>query len=429
MSPQDIEKLLGGYATDTLNDQERRTLFEAALGNQALFDALADEQALRELLQDGPSRAHLLAALGGERVSPLARLAAWLRRPPVLALAAAVAAGIVTVAVVIPRRTVLERPATVAMNKPPQPEQVQVQPQVEAQKQALKQAASAKGPETKRVIERLERDALTAQNAPAAPPPPAKPTPPAEPAAVSAAAPPPPPPAPAMVLPALPQSAATMEIQAAKAKLADTIPAGAAGDRLENRKEAVAPGARDLYYAMQPAAVGGFLGRSKADKTRQRSFGASGVVGGVPTAVMPRAGGVRYSILKGNPDGSFAEVEPATIFAVGDALRVRFETNQAGNLGVMERQASGLWTLRMGARMQQGEPVQMPSESTIHVTAPGSIRFFVRFSRTLRSEPSLDSITPTAGLLRENAANSMYVVNPAWIPDAAVDFELTINAK
>ena len=55
MSPQEIEKLLGGYATDTLTEEERSTLFAAALDNQALFDALADEQALRDLLQDLPA--------------------------------------------------------------------------------------------------------------------------------------------------------------------------------------------------------------------------------------------------------------------------------------------------------------------------------------------------------------------------------------
>ena len=428
MSPQDIEKLLGGYATDTLNDEERRTLFEAALGNQALFDALADEQALRELLQDEPSRAHLLAALGEDRVPPLARLAAWLRRPSVLGLAAAVAAGIVTVAVVIPRRTPLERPATVAMNKPPQPEQVEAQ--LEKQAASVK-APETKTPETRRVIERVERDALKIQNAPASPPPPAKPTLPAEPAGVSAAA-PPPPPAPVMAPPAPSTTTATVEVQEAQAKLAETSRPASAGLRMEDRKESQAPGARDLYYAVQPAAVSGFVNQPlRAAKARQRAFGGgAGVVGGVPTPpAAARAGGVRYSILKRNSDGSFAEVDPATIFAVGDALRVRFETNQAGNLGVMERQANGQWTLRMGARTQQGEPVHMPSESTINVTAPGAMRFFVRFSRNLRSEPSLDSIAPTAGLLRQDAANSMYVVNPAWTADAAVDFELTINAK
>lgn len=63
MKHAEAEKLLGGYATGTLTETERRTLFEAALEHQDLFDALADEEALRELLADPAARAHLLSAL------------------------------------------------------------------------------------------------------------------------------------------------------------------------------------------------------------------------------------------------------------------------------------------------------------------------------------------------------------------------------
>ena len=44
MTP-DLHKLLGGYAAGTLTPEERRALFDAALADQALFDALADEEA------------------------------------------------------------------------------------------------------------------------------------------------------------------------------------------------------------------------------------------------------------------------------------------------------------------------------------------------------------------------------------------------
>jgi hypothetical protein len=63
MRREDIRKLLGGYATGTLTAEERQALFEAALDDQELFDALAKEQPLRELLEDPAARAHLLAAL------------------------------------------------------------------------------------------------------------------------------------------------------------------------------------------------------------------------------------------------------------------------------------------------------------------------------------------------------------------------------
>jgi hypothetical protein len=63
MTPREAELLLGGYATGILTDQERKALFDSALGNQALFDALADEEALRDLLADPGARAELLRAV------------------------------------------------------------------------------------------------------------------------------------------------------------------------------------------------------------------------------------------------------------------------------------------------------------------------------------------------------------------------------
>ena len=41
MSPEEIKKLLGGYATGTLTAEEQQALFAAALEDQELFDALA----------------------------------------------------------------------------------------------------------------------------------------------------------------------------------------------------------------------------------------------------------------------------------------------------------------------------------------------------------------------------------------------------
>ena len=62
MTRDDIQKLLGGYATGTLTPEEQQALFEAALSDQELFDALAREEALREVMADPAARAQLLAA-------------------------------------------------------------------------------------------------------------------------------------------------------------------------------------------------------------------------------------------------------------------------------------------------------------------------------------------------------------------------------
>lgn len=65
MRQEEVRKLLGGYATGTLTDAERDMLFAAALEDQSLFDTLAKEEALRELLSDPATRQELLTDLQG----------------------------------------------------------------------------------------------------------------------------------------------------------------------------------------------------------------------------------------------------------------------------------------------------------------------------------------------------------------------------
>ena len=77
MSRDEVQKLLGGYATGTLTPEERAALFEAALDDQDLFDQLAREQPLADLFADSTARAQLLAALE-ERPQPwYKRWASW----------------------------------------------------------------------------------------------------------------------------------------------------------------------------------------------------------------------------------------------------------------------------------------------------------------------------------------------------------------
>ncbi|HEY6393518.1 MAG TPA: hypothetical protein VIX89_19705 [Bryobacteraceae bacterium] len=63
MTNEEIRKLLGGYATNTLTEAERKVLFEAALDNQELFNAMQEEEALKDLLSDPVSREQVRQAL------------------------------------------------------------------------------------------------------------------------------------------------------------------------------------------------------------------------------------------------------------------------------------------------------------------------------------------------------------------------------
>ena len=63
MTQEEIRKLLGGYATNALSADERRILFEAALEDQELFNALQNEDALKELLDDPVLRDQMKSCL------------------------------------------------------------------------------------------------------------------------------------------------------------------------------------------------------------------------------------------------------------------------------------------------------------------------------------------------------------------------------
>jgi hypothetical protein len=100
MTQDEIRKLLGGYASNELTADERRILFEAALEDQELFNALEKEDALRELLEDPVSRDQVRRALE----SPVAsnrRPSFWSRR---WAFGVAIPAVIAVIVIVIMNR-------------------------------------------------------------------------------------------------------------------------------------------------------------------------------------------------------------------------------------------------------------------------------------------------------------------------------------
>jgi len=95
MSRDEAKKLLGGYATGTLTPGEEQALFAAALDDQELFDALAREQALRDLLSDSSARGQVLAALDDRPQSWWQRATQWMMRPAVAGVAAACLAVVI----------------------------------------------------------------------------------------------------------------------------------------------------------------------------------------------------------------------------------------------------------------------------------------------------------------------------------------------
>ena len=98
MTSDQARKLLGGYATNSLTEAEKKALFEAALDDQELFDALQQEEALKDLLADPPSRTQVQQALA----TPASRGSSswWSRGWLWGGLAGAVAAAVLMVAVI-----------------------------------------------------------------------------------------------------------------------------------------------------------------------------------------------------------------------------------------------------------------------------------------------------------------------------------------
>jgi hypothetical protein len=113
MTSDQARKLLGGYATNSLTEAERQALFEAALDDQELFDALQQEEALKELLADAISRSQIQEALADAPVSRPIR--AWLWG----GLAGAIAAAVLIVIAIRPTQQPKYQVARVAPPAPP----------------------------------------------------------------------------------------------------------------------------------------------------------------------------------------------------------------------------------------------------------------------------------------------------------------------
>lgn len=153
MSPDEARKLLGGYATGSLTDAERRALFEAALHDQELFEELAGEQVLKEVLDEPGARQRLVAALEPPRQR------AWLWGWAGAAATLAVVAGIVVF-----NRTPQPQPAPQQIAqavKPPEPEVAPAAPPVRQQPAVRK--LSPPTPSSKAPAELKKNEALADQ--------------------------------------------------------------------------------------------------------------------------------------------------------------------------------------------------------------------------------------------------------------------------
>ncbi|MEO8371426.1 MAG: hypothetical protein ABI806_19725, partial [Candidatus Solibacter sp.] len=287
MRPEEIRKLLGGYAAGILTPEEQQALFAAALEDQELFDALAHEQALRDVLRDPSARVELLAALD-RPPSGLVAFWQWLRQPMVAGMVTASIAGIAIVSVWLGNRHAPPDRVIVAEMRqeelrPSAPMQ-RAAPPSEIQALAKPQDRVTNGPSARRALKDAP-DMKTSDSkvvAPTAPPPP--------PAAAAPLA-----------------SVASAEVRAEKEK-----DAAAPANQMSRKKEAAAQpvvvtgamealplDARAIFYLNQPAptanafaqpmgqsagaqASGGGGAAPAPAAARQARPALAGAIGGVP---------------------------------------------------------------------------------------------------------------------------------------------------
>ena len=293
MMPQrDIEKLLGGYATDTLTEEERKELFAAALRDQTLFNALADEHALKEVLDDPRARRLLIDALKKKTAQRywLENFLAWLRRPSSWALGGSVAVALLAITFVI-RIAGLPTPATERMagvKAPPPP----------TSEPAAPAADKAKTPEPTPFEGERQKNKQPSQ-------------------APSSGA------APAEESGLRERRAAKLAAPESFAAASDSKKSVGGNQAAEQPPAPSAPPAKERDSAYEPEVPSRMLKYQ-----------------GLANRARPRPN-LRYTLLRRGPDGLYAPVDPATNFKAGEAVRIAIEPSDDGYLYALWEDEAG----------------------------------------------------------------------------------------
>ncbi len=364
MVDRDIQKLLGGYATGTLTEAERRRLFEFAMHDQELFDALTDEQALKEILDDPQCRQRLLRALKLREQQPaghlLGALVQWLRHPANLATTGGLVAGILAVWILIavqkePAVTPLEEEQSARLLETR--EDTETTPLHETAKDLIR--SSDVGQKVERadevVLEKSvssghPRDQLASRASPAAP----------EPAVRRDR----------KMAPASAPSVATG---------ASVLQGQPRWLTSHNRPVKAGPARHWFYGRVAPASM--MKGRRQPEPLQQKGpEEAAGPaippvgMGGARTAGAVKPLGLRFSVEKQDQKNEFIETNPEGPFQPSDALRLTLEANEPGFLYVFRLEPRGewRWISHSGAGDKEGKGSGVEVLSGIRYIIPGT---------------------------------------------------------
>ncbi len=166
MTQEEIRKLLGGYATNALSVDQRRILFEAALEDQELFNALQNEDALKELLDDPVLRDQVRRALVTPARSSRRAGFSWRR----WAFGVAMPAAAAVILIVVMNRA--NAPKLISMREPAASPAApnEVAPKLEAvpPPAAKKQSAPARAPQAQAIPAPIQIESARRFDAPVA---------------------------------------------------------------------------------------------------------------------------------------------------------------------------------------------------------------------------------------------------------------------
>lgn len=391
----ELQALLSAYATGTLAPAERERLFQAALEDQTLFDALFQEQALKESLDDPAFRADVLSALD----APQSRWA-WLRRPWPWSLAGA--AALATVALV------LLRPM------PPSPRESS-QTTTVAQRRDNAAAPPVQQPEAQPAVPPATRRPAAPKPRLAAPAPASAPAPQAKTTAAtdtSLAAPPSPPRQDA------PPQAEITSAQADTAPLASApgVVGGVPGSSAAEPKPALS--ARTLFESELPTLQAGNAFREEA---RRRQ--AAPMASRARLTASPSLRGLRFRVLAQKPDNSREALPPDQPLPAGRPLTLEWQANLAGFLYVLERGPDNNW--RPLLPVEQA-PVSAGAVRTVTLPGqPGEHRLLVVLSPQALTPEQVATRAGTSQPGRlEQPANppepAVYVVSPGTVVDEPI---------
>jgi hypothetical protein len=312
MNRPDIEKLLGGYATGTLTPEEERALFAAALEDQELFDALAREQSLRDLLRDPAARASLLATLGEPHEPWYRAWMRWAHQPRVWAAAAAALMVLVLPVTIWQARHHQPQPVLTAGNAAP----AMPEPRIVAN-------APQAAPEPARTVSARKPHRAVSKS---------------QPVELSATA------------------DALQPVEVARA--AQTPPAqtdvkpGATAETVPIAPPMPPAQPRSAGNALLPAPAAAPSPVTRAELQARIASQVRALA-----ALSP----IKWTVLRRQPDGDFAVANPADLQA-GDTVKLRLESNRAGYVYVSEQQK-----ILASSPIEAGKPF----DTTLEPQGPG----------------------------------------------------------